>query len=515
MKNTCYLIFTCFLLLLSCNEEKENTPTDLPALDTEITINGNIFTTDSVFAYKIVDEYLITFGNNTETLLIGINDTIEGNYEIINNPINIEGDTIYFSEELFNQKSIAIASYLDNQNAYITKKGGTLTITKDEKYNISGKFNFSLVNVNDDNDVLELNNGSFNNITPIKPTVIDELPSEGFDQQKKDVEAALQSVYNSLINTEQQHILVDALYTNQIEDKVFGSFADIKNHTLTSKDETLSKLWNEYYTTIYRANQLLENAHKAYPNDIDGLNTILSQAYVLRAYTYASLINWFGKVPLVLKTASNISDFNPSFNSISEIETQIIIDLEFAIAHLPKNDSNISKVSPDFAKFLLGRIYFNQNNYTKTIENLTTITIPTSENNIYSVFLNTLEDNSIDVNFNRFIKKDELVFGTYTEVLLTLAQAYNQTNKANLAIENLNKTNVNTPITEPKTKDELTEIIFNQWTKELKLDGNRFYILKAFHKAVNVLDIESYQLILPIPESEISANINAEQNPGY
>lgn len=512
MKNTLYSVFTFFLLLLSCNDKEETSIPDMLPPTFETTIDGNNFTIDTVFAYKVLDEYLISLGNDTETLFIRINDTIEGDYEIIANPFKFENDTISFSDNLLTQKTIASASYLRGKNAYISKKGGILSITKDENYKISGKFNFSLANINDTNDVIELNNGFFNNINPLiykEPNIVNP---EEFYKRKEDVEAALQTVYNSSISTEQQHVLVDALYTNQVEDRVFGSIADIKNHTLTPKDQTLSKLWDDYYRTIFRANQVLENAYKVYPNDTDGLNIILSQAYTLRAYTYASLVNWFGEVPLVLKTAKGTPDLNPLFNSISEIESQIIIDLNFAIDHLP-HQSDSTKISVDFAKLLLARVYFKQENYNKTIENLTTITIPTSGNNIYSINTNTIEDYLQNSVFNRFIKKDKLIFGTYSEVLLMLSEAYNQNNKPNLAIENLNKLNLDTSITGQKTKTELSDLIFDQWSTTLPLDGNRFYILKKFNKAIDLLTIEPYQLILPIPENEIS--VNAKQNPGY
>lgn len=219
---------------------------------------------------------------------------------------------------------------------------------------------------------------------------------------------------------------------------------------------------------------------------------------------------------MILNTIVDASQLNPSFNTISEIETQIITDLKFAIKHLPNQwDSSTTKTPKDFAKLLLSRIYFKQKNYTKTIEILNTIAIPSSTTDIYTIDLNTLEDNKATFVFNRFIKKDKLVFGTYIEATILLAASHNQNDNSSLAIENLKKLDSKNMIIESKTKNELNALIFEQWTTKLNLDGNRFYVLKSFNKAIKTLNIQPYQLILPIPENEILANLNTQQNPGY
>lgn len=516
MKKILSLFVISILLLLSCDDKND---IQIP----KTTINGNEFVIDSIFAHKILSSYLITLKNDTETLLISTTDTLEGEYKIINTPITFENDSIHILDNFLEQKNedssipkmIALGAYLKNKNAYISKKGSSITITKDEKYAISGEFNISLVNVNNATDVVELNNGFFNNITPLVYKDPNEISTEEFYKKKEDIEAALQTVYNSSISTEQQQVLVDVLYTNQIEDRVFGSFADIKNHTLTPKNQTLSRLWLNYYTTIFRANIVLENAHKVYPNDIDALNIILSQAYILRAYTYTSLVNLFGEVPLILKTSTGIPETFPSFNSIPEIETQIIADLEFAINHLPNQwNDNEFKVNKDFSKVLLARIYFRQKNYSHVLETLNSISITNLEDEIYSLNINAELHNPT---FKKFINKEILIFSKYSEVLLMLAEANNQVNNTQAAINYINQLKIQSDdvLIKTITKAELTEIIYNQWIEEFPLDGNRFYVLKKFNKAISTLDIEPYQLILPIPESEISVNVNAKQNPGY
>lgn len=205
---------------------------------------------DTISAYKIANEYLITLGNDTETILIGTNDTIEGVYSFINSPIKLENNSIYFDDALEIKSMSAIASYLKDKKAYISTAENTLNIIKDENYNISGTFNLSLVDVQNKNDTIQLSNSSFTDVTPI--TIADPNIIETPKITKQDIEYILQTAYNLFTEAEQQQVLIDAFYTNQIEDRVFGELADFKNHTVSPKNTRSNNLWIDYYKNIYR-----------------------------------------------------------------------------------------------------------------------------------------------------------------------------------------------------------------------------------------------------------------------
>lgn len=503
------IFYFSILLLFSCNSKDEDiVPTDLA--------NGPItktkFAIDSVFARKIDNEYLIIFKNDFETLLIGTNDTIEGNYKLLNAPIRLENDSIYFDEDIKIENRSAIAALLKNETSYLSTAGSVLNIRKDENYNISGNFNATFSNIKKSPDSLTLETISFENIKPIvyvdpniTPPILD------FQITKEDFQDLLNTSQNKLVDSKVKEILLDGFYTNQI---VSQSPNDLNNKTITPSSIKVSNFWKDLYTTIYRANIVLENVEKASKSNIDGLNTIQARALVVRAYAYETLINWFGEVPLILSTPANISETAVTSKSISQIEAQIIKDLEFALNYLPnRTAANTSEENKDFAKVVLAKIYFRQKKHTEVIQTLNTITIPNLNGAIYRF---DIDIDQQDFSFKEYIKQDEIIVSNYTEVLLLLAEANNQTNNIQAAVNYLNQLKTdNIPSVETTSKTEVSNLIYKQWIDVLPLNGNRFYVLKAFQKAISTLNIEPYQLVLPIPETELDSNPNIQQNPGY
>ncbi len=67
----------------------------------------------------------------------------------------------------------------------------------------------------------------------------------------------------------------------------------------------------------------------------------------------------------------------------------------------------------------------------------------------------------------------------------------------------------------PASETELIDAVLEERRRELLCEGHRWYDLVRHNKAVEVLGIQPYQTLLPVPASERRANENLTQNEGY
>lgn len=105
--------------------------------------------------------------------------------------------------------------------------------------------------------------------------------------------------------------------------------------------------YQESYKVIFRANAILENVTAENVPDASTRNSILGQAYFMRAFTYFYLVNMYGNVPagaqggipLVTKTPdpSNNEELFPSQATAQAVWDQIISDLTEASNALPES----------------------------------------------------------------------------------------------------------------------------------------------------------------------------------
>jgi hypothetical protein len=71
------------------------------------------------------------------------------------------------------------------------------------------------------------------------------------------------------------------------------------------------------------------------------------------------------------------------------------------------------------------------------------------------------------------------------------------------------------------TQDQFRKAVWQERRVELAFEGHRWFDLVRTGQAVTVLsamkdvDIKDYQLVLPIPQSQVDINPEIKQNPGY
>ena len=93
--------------------------------------------------------------------------------------------------------------------------------------------------------------------------------------------------------------------------------------------------WGLAYSQIRKTNLLLENI-ETMQADQTALDQLKGQAYFLRAYFYAELVNFYGGVPIIKKAQQLGDDLSVSRNTYDECIVFIISDLDNASALLPR-----------------------------------------------------------------------------------------------------------------------------------------------------------------------------------
>ena len=123
-------------------------------------------------------------------------------------------------------------------------------------------------------------------------------------------------------------------------------------------------LWAGSYHTIYEVNALLEGVAQAQDLPEGTKSSLTGQAKFIRAFTYFYLHQLYGDVPLLLETDYRANATAPRASS-SEVEAQILSDLQEAIALLPEEYPDGDRTRPNkyTAMGLLARVYLFQENW--------------------------------------------------------------------------------------------------------------------------------------------------------
>lgn len=185
------------------------------------------------------------------------------------------------------------------------------------------------------------------------------------------VEAGIAGVYDGFQAGDHYGLSV-WIYTDLYADNLthtgtFPTFAQMANKQLLTDNVNISSMWNTIYNTINRANNIIEAAPKI-TDPVFNKNVALAEVRCLRAIGYFDLLRFFGGTPagynqagglgVPIFTAPTLSpaDAAPKPRATeAEVFTQIINDLDFAIANLPVNAAN-GRVTKNAATALKARV---------------------------------------------------------------------------------------------------------------------------------------------------------------
>lgn len=328
----------------------------------------------------------------------------------------------------------------------------------------------------------------------------------------------------------QDQYLFDAVYTNTLPDSLFRYSWDLKNiydHRLTPDTYIAKSMFTNAYTSIRYDNVIIAKANESKE---DWFKSYANYAKVYRAYKYVNMVDLWGDMPLVTQELNfNSADslLYPSRTPIQEVLNFVIQDMEDVYQLLP-NQSKEWITSKYFAKAIQAKAYLKAKNYAKAIEaanliiNSNVFALSNNVNDIYSganneqLFSFPNQENSSHYQFKEWLQKgDNIVLCRYAEILLIAAEAHLHLGNTHEAINKLNLVRLRNGRQAITDSSKIEEAILEEWKSDFAKEGLYFFALKRFNRAEKVLDISRYQLLLPIPQSEIYNNRNMKQNPGY
>lgn len=143
-----------------------------------------------------------------------------------------------------------------------------------------------------------------------------------------------------------------------------GRYLPQFNYSISSSDGVFGGIWNNAYTGILYANQIIDAKVTG-----TGIDQIKSQAYALRALLYFKLINIYARpytdnpqglgVPLILHYEPSLL---PKRDTIQKVYAQIVSDLKTAFQTAPDYESSVT-LSKYAIEGLLARAYFYMGDY--------------------------------------------------------------------------------------------------------------------------------------------------------
>ncbi|MBS3806818.1 MAG: RagB/SusD family nutrient uptake outer membrane protein [Bacteroidales bacterium] len=207
----------------------------------------------------------------------------------------------------------------------------------------------------------------------LDPTLAQQKNVATLDNQE-DLKGLVHGIYNNLqdVNYYGRDYVIygETMSDNCFANNSSGRFLEPSGMTIGVDDGYPANTWSDMYTTVARANLVLQQD----PADIEGdeatINDYMGQAYALRALAHFDLLKMFGQqhvdgsdlgIPYFTSYTGFVTefeeeDFHPTRQSISEVRTQLYNDIDQAISRLSANTSSPFYFNKFSAQALKSRI---------------------------------------------------------------------------------------------------------------------------------------------------------------
>ena len=201
---------------------------------------------------------------------------------------------------------------------------------------------------------------------------VSQLTPETFYRSVSDGQAALNATYAQLrphVSGTNSLTILPWVAADEARPTRGGNFTRTENFLVTPSDGHVNDNWREAYFGIHRANDVIENVPGITDPYLPAADQearkreIMGQAYFLRGYFHFILTRLYGKVPIVTTTTKSPEQpLLVSRDEIPAVYTQIIADLEEAIARLPVEMPTRIVASQGAAQALLARVLLARHN---------------------------------------------------------------------------------------------------------------------------------------------------------
>ena len=143
--------------------------------------------------------------------------------------------------------------------------------------------------------------------------------------------------------------------------------------SITSKNiaGSMDGVWDGAYDAISRANTAIKYIPTTPDLDESDATTLIAEAKFFRAFNYFYLVKFFGDVPLILEPYESLEDLYTTRESAATIYSQIISDLNDAIAGLPDAafTNNGHRITKNTAETVLAHVYLVMSGYPVLADN--------------------------------------------------------------------------------------------------------------------------------------------------
>ncbi|SMO39370.1 Starch-binding associating with outer membrane [Saccharicrinis carchari] len=314
---------------------------------------------------------------------------------------------------------------------------------------------------------------------------------------------------------------MEAFYSRSYPEPGYHLFYPFYNHSNVIGTSVLQTAWGRSYAAINQINTFIRIIGNEHYSPV--YKTIFGN---LRAMIYYQLAILWGNVPYV----DRVVNMDEAFNIPQLSETEILDKLENELSEAYKlfpaqsADKHIYP-SRDVPAALLAKIHMQRGAYHKALQYINYIidsanyALNTNASDTKSELSTELiyafdmrQSNNLYVNYVENI--DFLPISRYSEILLLAAECNYRINDKQQGLAYLNMIRKRNKMANATISN--FELLLKQtWKVELKGEFSYFAFLKRNNISQQELGIEPYQELFPLPQSEIYANPNLHQNPGY
>lgn len=218
--------------------------------------------------------------------------------------------------------------------------------------------------------------GACNSFLDVKP--IAELPKEQALTGPTSARAAVVGMYDGLQDESGGNFYSgDYLFFRDVSSDdvdwtgTFTTFADAEDNNLRADNGDVRGMWNAMYTTVARANFVLQQLPGVSGIDPDEKNQLLGEAYFVRALVFHDLvITWGGRnpgdpgIPLPLTPAPDASVGEKATRAtVAQTYAQILSDLDAAEAKMDPSVDDPTRATLGAVRALRARVLLFEKDY--------------------------------------------------------------------------------------------------------------------------------------------------------
>lgn len=205
---------------------------------------------------------------------------------------------------------------------------------------------------------------------------ISSATTETFYKSTNDFVSGVNSVYNDLKAYPDRLLNLSETRSDNLYAVSDGGVRDWEGinsfHKTIASNPYVSEAWLSDYNGIYRANVVLSKLEESGSVITDATlrKRLEAETKFLRAFYYFDLVRLFGKVPVITTPVSVADALTVERSSVTDVYTQIISDLQFAVTNLPETYATADKgrATKFAAQGVLAMVYMTRSGPTYNIE---------------------------------------------------------------------------------------------------------------------------------------------------